>query len=147
MVEASGEEKKRRVMEEERKRVKRGGVFKDSEQLYKACNDSQRNKTDKSNFAAVPERTSCLSNTSTTNLGLRDQVDNISDRVNHSYQGTNGDRYMMLTENTSVTELPPGDSSQEATPTLTWSSTLTRTLDSPCFDPEVSAPIRARARG
>jgi hypothetical protein len=54
---------------------------------------------------------------------------------------------MTLTENTSVMELPPGDSSQEATPTLTRNSILTRILDSPCIDPEVSAATRARARG
>jgi hypothetical protein len=68
------------VVEGEGKRVKRkGGVLEDGEQLYKAYNDSQRNKTGESNFTAMLERTNCLSNTSTTSPGLRDQVDNVSD--------------------------------------------------------------------
>ncbi|XPS70470.1 hypothetical protein M3J09_002686 [Ascochyta lentis] len=166
LVEASEEEKeKRRLSEEKRNRQKRtkGRVFEDSEQLQKAARKNGKGKDADASSQPIlssephaesripPELRSSLLDHSATKQVPKKPVDDVSNQPTCLYRNTNGetnnDRYITLTENTSVAELPNVNPDHDTEPTLTWNSALERILSSPHVDAEVEATIRARARG
>ncbi|KAF1932329.1 uncharacterized protein M421DRAFT_289464 [Didymella exigua CBS 183.55] len=140
MVEASpDEQERRRVAKEGKRREKRHGrVFDNTEQLYQAYNNRPRNNEARQ-FRAVPEPARSLDNAPS----IPARPDGCSHPVSQSQHDADEDRFITLTERTSVANL---NAYQADSSRLTWNSALTQILASPGVDPSISSAIRARAR-
>ena len=150
MVEASeGEKESRKVgAAGKRREIRRGRVFDDSEQSYKAYNDRQCADGGSANgFTVAVQHTSFHPDALATDLSLKRHTGTLSNQPTNSCLNINDDRYVTLTESTSVVKLPATEAEDQDAPRLTWNSALTRILASPAVDLEISAAIRARANG
>ena len=145
MIEATEEERAKRKKEDERKKRRRGCVFEDNEKIYTAFNNHQpiQSGMKKTGSIVVTEPTSSLSNYLSAHPISSGHADMLPDRTIYSDHDASGDRYITLTENTSVAEL---DSHQTTISYLTWNSAFNKILASSCVPSGMEATIRARAR-
>jgi hypothetical protein len=146
MVEAGEEEKARRREIEERKRTRAGRLFEDSEQLREAYMTQQR--TPRGTRMAGPTTMSKLTDVLSIRPSTKSiiNVDNKHPSIEptRTHCETNSDKYITLTENTSVADLHSEHNSELA---LKWNTALTRILASSRVDPDIAAAIRARGCG
>lgn len=140
-------ESKSEVMEAGCKNEKKSAkAFEDSEHLRNAFLDRQRTRASEKKTSSTPvgKQPTFLSNGLPTQPRFVEVVNDQQKQPKHLDQLTNGDRYITLTENSSVIELLPH---QPTNTHLTWKSALTRILASPHVDSDVSTTIRTRACG